>query len=66
MNGFAALAEPRRKEIMCLLAESGEMTASQICQSFDISAPAVSQHLKILRENQLVTVKKMLKEDSML
>ncbi|SMF12203.1 ArsR/SmtB family transcription factor [Pseudobacteriovorax antillogorgiicola] len=58
MNAFAALAEPRRQEIVSLLAEQGEMTASDIVKRFKVSAPAISQHLKVLREHSLVEVKK--------
>lgn len=58
VNAFAALAEPRRQEIVSMLAERGELSASEISQKFKISAPAVSQHLKVLKNNNLVLVKK--------
>ncbi|MCR9144798.1 MAG: metalloregulator ArsR/SmtB family transcription factor [bacterium] len=53
MSVFAALADPTRRRIVELLAKS-ELSAGEIAGSFSISAPAVSQHLKILREARLV------------
>ena len=55
-KAFAALAEPRRKEIVSLLAQNREMTAMEIVQKFKVSGPAISQHLKVLREHNLVEV----------
>ena len=53
---FAALADPTRLRIVELLAER-EMAASEIARRFDMTAPAVSQHLKILRNAELVQVR---------
>ncbi|MEQ9365499.1 MAG: metalloregulator ArsR/SmtB family transcription factor [Leptospirales bacterium] len=53
MKVFSALADPTRRRIVELLA-NGEMSAGDIAGNFAISAPAVSQHLKILREARLV------------
>jgi DNA-binding transcriptional ArsR family regulator len=58
MDLFAALAEPTRRKIVELLAERGQMAASDIYQQFDATPPAISQHLKVLREAKLVKVKK--------
>ncbi|MCL4338677.1 metalloregulator ArsR/SmtB family transcription factor [Patescibacteria group bacterium] len=58
MDIFSALAEPRRREIIELLAHNGQMTASDISDNFHISSPAVSQHLKVLRLTDLVEVEK--------
>lgn len=52
-----ALAEPRRREILYLVRD-GEMTSSAIASHFDISAPAVSQHLKVLEQSGLVIVRR--------
>jgi DNA-binding transcriptional ArsR family regulator len=50
-----ALAEPRRREILRLV-WSDELPATQIAARFhDVTRPAVSQHLGILREANLVT-----------
>lgn len=53
---FDALADPTRRQIIELLAQ-GEQTAGEIADHFPISGPAVSQHLKVLRESNLVTVR---------
>ena len=58
MELFAALAEPTRKQIVETLAKQGQMSASDIYALFDVSAPAISQHLKVLREAELVFVEK--------
>jgi DNA-binding transcriptional ArsR family regulator len=56
MNSLQAIADPTRRRIVELLAES-EKTAGQLVDEFDMSAPAISQHLKVLREAGLVTVR---------
>lgn len=43
-----AIAEPRRREILSLVRED-ELSAGEIASRFDISRPAVSQHLTVLR-----------------
>lgn len=58
MDPFTALADPTRRTILEMLARRGEMPASEIAAQFDMSAPAVSQHLKVLREAGLVSVEK--------
>lgn len=58
MDIFSALAEPTRRSIIEMLAERGQLTASNICDKFNVSAPAISQHLKVLREANLVTMEK--------
>ncbi|HEV2118795.1 MAG TPA: metalloregulator ArsR/SmtB family transcription factor [Candidatus Bathyarchaeia archaeon] len=55
---FNALADPTRRNIVELLATQGQMNATDICENFDISHPAISQHLKILREADLVRLQK--------
>ena len=49
-----ALAEPHRREILRLVSD-GELPAGRIASHFDVSGPAVSQHLRVLREAGLVT-----------
>ena len=58
MDMFVALADPTRRNIIELLANSGELPATAIYQNFPISPPAVSQHLKVLREARLVEMEK--------
>ncbi len=55
---FSALADPTRRSIIELLATNGQMTASDIYSNFDVTPPAVSQHLKVLREANLVQLAK--------
>ncbi|MFC4147428.1 ArsR/SmtB family transcription factor [Micromonospora mangrovi] len=60
MHAFDVLGDPVRRRILELLAE-GEQTAGAIGatvqQEFGISQPAVSQHLKVLRDNGFATVR---------
>ena len=58
MDKFAALADPTRRKIMELLAGDGQLPAAEIAAHFSISAPAISQHLKVLQEARLVSVEK--------
>jgi DNA-binding transcriptional ArsR family regulator len=58
MDMFYALAEPTRREIIEMLAKSGQLSATDICDKFPVSHPAISQHLKVLREAKLVRVEK--------
>jgi DNA-binding transcriptional ArsR family regulator len=58
MDKFSALADPTRRKIMELLAGSGELSATDIAGQFPVSPPAISQHLKILREADLVLMEK--------
>ena len=58
MDKFSALADPTRRQIIELLAGRGELSATEICGQFKITAPAISQHLKVLREAQLVRMEK--------
>jgi DNA-binding transcriptional ArsR family regulator len=51
------LAEPRRRDILYLVRD-GELTSSAIASHSDISAPAVSQHLKVLEQSGLVVVRR--------
>ncbi len=55
---FYALAEPTRRSIIELLASNGELSATDICDNFDVSPPAISQHLKVLRKANFVRVEK--------
>ena len=58
MDVFAALAEPTRRKIVEMLARSGQLAASDIYKHFDSTPQAISQHLKVLREANLVKVEK--------
>jgi DNA-binding transcriptional ArsR family regulator len=53
-TAFKALAEPRRREILRLV-WTGELPAAEIAARFDdVTRSAVSQHLSVLREAELV------------
>jgi DNA-binding transcriptional ArsR family regulator len=56
VSSFTALADPTRRSIVELLAE-GELCAGEVVDRFAITASAVSQHLKVLRDARLVRVR---------
>lgn len=58
MDTFTALAEPNRRRILEILAAHGNLSATDIYRKFKSTPPAVSQHLKVLREAKLVRVEK--------
>jgi DNA-binding transcriptional ArsR family regulator len=49
-----AIAEPRRRQILALVRDE-ELAAGEIASHFDVSRPAVSQHLNVLKEAGLVS-----------
>jgi DNA-binding transcriptional ArsR family regulator len=49
-----AIAAPRRRQILSLVRD-GELSAGEIAGHFDVTRPAVSQHLNVLKEAGLVT-----------
>jgi|SRR6516162_6877110 DNA-binding transcriptional ArsR family regulator len=50
---FAALADPTRRAILARLAK-GEATVMELAKPFEMSQPAVSQHLKVLEDAGLI------------
>jgi DNA-binding transcriptional ArsR family regulator len=56
MSAFAALADPTRRTIVELLSE-GERSAGELAAEFETSRPAVSRHLRVLREHGLVSAR---------
>jgi DNA-binding transcriptional ArsR family regulator len=58
MDMFVALADPTRRQILELLASKGELPATAIYKRFPVSPQAISQHLKVLREANLVEMEK--------
>jgi len=58
MDMFVALADPTRRNILELLATSGELPATAIYEHFLATPQAISQHLKVLREAHLVEMEK--------
>mgnify|MGYP001181031868 FL=1 len=55
---FSAVADPTRRRILELLAGRGQMSATEISDHFPVSAQAVSQHLKVLLQANLVSVER--------
>jgi DNA-binding transcriptional ArsR family regulator len=53
---FAVLAEPTRREILDLLRD-GERPVGELVDRLDLSQPAVSKHLRVLREAGMVEVR---------
>jgi DNA-binding transcriptional ArsR family regulator len=53
---FEVLAEPRRREILDLL-RGGERVVGELGERLALSQPAISKHLKVLRDAGLVTVR---------
>lgn len=51
---MTALAEPRRQQIVELLASEAQLSASDIAGHFEVTPAAVSQHLKVLREAEVL------------
>jgi DNA-binding transcriptional ArsR family regulator len=49
-----AIAAPRRRQILSLVRDE-ELSAGEIASHFDVSRPAVSQHLNVLKEAGLVS-----------
>jgi DNA-binding transcriptional ArsR family regulator len=54
VQAFEAIAQPTRREILRLLA-TGELSAGGIASHFAVTQPAISQHLRVLREAGLVS-----------
>ena len=51
-----ALAEPTRRQILHLVRDE-ERTVSNLAEQFTVSRPAISQHLKVLQDADLVNVR---------
>ena len=52
-NTLKALADPTRREILNLL-KQGKRSAGEITEHFDITAAAISRHLSVLKEADLI------------
>jgi DNA-binding transcriptional ArsR family regulator len=48
-----ALGEPRRRDILCLVRDD-ELSAGAIASHFEVSRPAISQHLRVLKDAGLL------------
>lgn len=56
MDPFLALADPTRRRIIETLC-AGERSFGELAEQFEMSRPAVSQHLKVLKQNGIVGVR---------
>ena len=56
-EAFKALGDPTRRRILQLL-NQGEMTAGQIAEHFEISAPSMSHHFNVLKQADLVSTRR--------
>jgi len=54
---FYVIADERRRKILRLI-QNQELSAGEIAGHFDVTQPAISQHLKILMEAELVTMRR--------
>ena len=54
MEVFEVIAQPKRREILRLLA-ARELSAGEVASQFAVTQPAISQHIKVLREAGLVS-----------
>lgn len=52
-NTLRALADPIRRQILDML-KSGRMSAGEICEHFDVTGAAISRHLSVLKEADLI------------
>jgi len=53
-SSFAALADPTRRAILARLAQ-GEATVTELAEPFNMTQPAISQHLKVLESAGLIS-----------
>jgi len=51
---FSALADPTRRDIVARLAD-GDATVNELAEPYDVTVQAVSKHLKVLEDAELVT-----------
>ena len=58
---FQAIADPVRRDIIGLLSEQ-TLTVNSVAEKFDVSRPAISKHLKILEECDIIVITKQGRE----
>ena len=56
-QALRAIAEPRRLEILRMV-QDRELSAGEIASRFDVTRPAISQHLKVLTAASLISVRR--------
>lgn len=55
-DAFQAIADPTRRDILCLIADE-PLNLNSIAENFEMSRPAISQHIKILDESGLIIIR---------
>lgn len=55
-QGFRALADPTRRDILIMLAQK-EMTIAEVAENFDMTRAAVKKHLTVLQHGNLISVR---------
>ena len=58
---YAAIADPTRRRLLAMLRE-GELPVNRLAAAFDVSRPAISQHLRVLREAGVVAERRVGRE----
>lgn len=58
LDKFYALSAPIRRQIIALLSDGDQLTATAIAEKFQVSPSAISQHLKVLLNSDLLEVHK--------
>ena len=58
MDVFYALAEPRRRKIIEIIANNGRLSATEVCENFKVTPQAISQHLRVLLDAKILRVEK--------
>ncbi len=58
LDKFYALSAPIRREIIALLSEGDQLSATAIAEKFQVSPSAISQHLKVLLNSDLLEMHK--------
>jgi DNA-binding transcriptional ArsR family regulator len=59
---FAAIADPTRRSVLLRLVGEGEKNVTALLEPYSMSQPAVSKHLRILRDAGLVRMRKQGRE----
>jgi DNA-binding transcriptional ArsR family regulator len=59
---FQAIADPTRREIIGLIARRQSLTLNAIAEHFDITRPAISNHIKILNECGIISIEQIGRE----
>jgi len=61
LNVFQVIADPSRREILAMLT-NGSQNINSIAENFDMSRPAVSKHIKILKNARFLSIKEIGRE----